>query len=598
MSHFLAQLLSKLTRKIAMYLHKKNRFGVVALLAIGVSMFGLRTASANEDFPIRVVSQDVRFTVQLDGSYEEVRTSTRRVVLRSGIEYLRRDSVTFSTSAQTGEIVEAYTLKPDGKRVEVRPDSYQIEINKGVQAGKPAYSDRTTLSVVFPGLEVGDSVVFTTRIKTHTPIFPGQFSEVEFHSKSRPYDEATASFDWPEKMPIRYAIKDCEERKVEAAAGRKGVAIRCTNTDYKTPKRRDWSVHDFDTETGILISSHPDYASIADAYWAGAKPKLVVNERIKTLAQKILTDANVASNSSDRRAVVRALYEWVSLNIGYAGNCVGVGTHVPRDLDWVLDNKLGDCKDHSLLLQALMQTQGISSKQALVNAGGGFRLARIPVVGLVNHVINYVPSMDLFLDSTATGTPFETVPLGIAGKPVLLTDGYVEGKTVPMPKVGFTWQKMKGSINVKADGSAAGDFTVNLGGSFAASIRASWREMTPEMEKRYINDVYDRDGSGKGWAKLVMKDDPKPMLPTYNYQIQFNYPDYIQPGAGAIGLRALVMSPGSPASLVSMSQMDVATPLIACMGARASEEITFTLPPGRQILSVPKDISIKTKHAQ
>lgn len=561
---------------------------------IGCATVTLASGQGVEELPVRVLDQEVRYEIQRDGSYDETRSITRRAVTRAGIEYLRRDTLTFSTSAQRGEILEAYTLKADGKRIDVRPDSYQVEINKGLEAGKPAYSDRTTFSVVFPGVEVGDSVVFKTRVKTSTPIFPNHFSEAELYGKERQYDESRATFDWPESMPIRYAVTGCEEVPVAAAAGRKAVSIRCTNKDYKRPTRRDWSVRDYDSEAGILISSHPSYASIADAYWAGAKPKLIESPRVKELAIKILQDQKLVSATADKRSIARALYEWVSLNIGYAGNCVGVGTHVPRDIDWILDNKLGDCKDHALLLQALLKAQGIESQQALVNASHGFGLARIPVVGLVNHVMNYIPSLDLFLDSTATGTPFDTVPLSIAGKPVLLTDGFVEGKKVPMLKPDFNWQKTKGTVTIKADGSASGDFTVNLGGTFAVSYRDSWREMTPDMEKRFISDPYDRDGSGKGWAKIVKRDDPKPMLTTFSYQIQFNLPDFLQSGAGAISLFAPIMTPGSPVLLAASSQADAGTPLISCMGGRGSEEVTFVFPKGRQILAVPSNVSVKT----
>lgn len=67
-------------------------------------------------------------------------------------------------------------------------------------------------------------------------------------------------------------------------------------------------------------------------------------------------------------AEARALYDWVATHITYAGNCIGIGAVVPRDLPFVLDNRMGDCKDHATLLQALLAARGIKSTQALVNA--------------------------------------------------------------------------------------------------------------------------------------------------------------------------------------------------------------------------------------
>lgn len=140
-------------------------------LAIPIASQAQGLNNAAEEFPFQVVRTIAHYNINTDGTYSEVRTSERKVLARSGVESLRRDSFSFSTSAQTGRIEEAYTLKPDGTRVDVRPDSYQLEVNKGVEAGKPAYSDRTTLSVVFPGVEVGSTVVFKYRVDTKTPIF-------------------------------------------------------------------------------------------------------------------------------------------------------------------------------------------------------------------------------------------------------------------------------------------------------------------------------------------------------------------------------------------------------------------------------------------
>ena len=78
------------------------------------------------------------------------------------------------------------------------------------------------------------------------------------------------------------------------------------------------------------------------------------------------------------RERARLLYEWVSRNITYGGNCIGVGAVVPRDLDVVLDNRMGDCKDHATLLQSLWSAAGLRSEQVLVNAGEQYDLARRP----------------------------------------------------------------------------------------------------------------------------------------------------------------------------------------------------------------------------
>jgi len=567
------------------------------LNAIAIAFSAVATiagAQVSEELPVKNITATSRVEVQKDGTFEEVRSYTRLVVLRQGLNWAKRDSITFSTSAQKGEILEAYTLKADGRRIDVRADSYQIEINQGLEAGKPAYSDQTTISVAFPLVEVGDSTVFKTRIVTATPIFVGHFSDAAYFGKERPFGEALTTYDWPADMPMRYRVVGCETVPGETKPGRRAVAIKCTNPDFKRSKRKDWTVRDHDAIPGIMISSHPDYESIATSYWKQAAPLLVVSDRIKALAKTILADAGVDPLEGPPTARIRALYDWVSLNITYASNCIGIGTHKPRALDWVLDQKMGDCKDHAQLLHALLTTQGIVSTQALVNAGASYKLAEIPVVGAVNHVINYIPSLNLFLDSTATGTPYGSLPPSLFGKPVLLTEGFDAGLSIPLHRADSSWQTLKGTITIAQDGTATGDVTVKLGGIFAVQVRDSLRDLTPEQEKRYVNDPYDRDGTGRGWAKVTSKDDPKPMLSTFNYRMQFAVPDFIQKSTGAVGLYAPISTPAAPTMLAVGSQEESGAPQIACFGGRSSEEVTFILPKNRSIISVPKDITVKT----
>ena len=109
----------------------------------------------------------------------------------------------------------------------------------------------------------------------------------------------------------------------------------------------------------------------------------------------------------------------MSKNIRFAGNCVG--SVIPRDVDRILTNKMGDCKDHAVLMQALMDARSIPSTLTLVQIGPSSRLPELPVAAAVNHVMNYVPSLDLFVDASAKNIPFGALPPKHVDKPAVLT---------------------------------------------------------------------------------------------------------------------------------------------------------------------------------
>lgn len=251
-----------------------------------------------------------------------------------------------------------------------------------------------------------------------------------------------------------------------------------------------------------------------------------MTERVQRLADEI------ASQRKTPREQARALYDWVATNIAYAGNCIGVGAVVPHDLSFTLDNRMGDCKDHATLLQVLLAAKGIESTQALVNAGSAYRLPKIPVVSMVNHVITYIPSLDIYLDSTSDMTPFGLLPHAVADKPVLLVDGFKEGARTPSLPVGTNQQHMKTVVNVNADGSVAGDIEVTLRGEFAAAARARLRHMSKEQEEKLVENSFRRGGMIGGGT--FEKEDPTALLDAYRYSVKYDLKEYIQrPGAGA-----------------------------------------------------------------
>ena len=44
--------------------------------------------------------------------------------------------------------------KPDGKRLDVRRDNFQLTVSGGKGSSAPAFSDETTLTIVFPDVAV------------------------------------------------------------------------------------------------------------------------------------------------------------------------------------------------------------------------------------------------------------------------------------------------------------------------------------------------------------------------------------------------------------------------------------------------------------
>ena len=138
------------------------------------AVLGFTTAWAGEtrDLPFRFAHYRATIVVALDGTAVSNYEWSRKILQESALDDSKRGSIGYSTSAQGGEILTAYTLKADGRRIDVPRENYQVEVNSGRGDDSPVYSDWTTMTVVFPDVAVGDSVVLSYRLVDKEPMFP------------------------------------------------------------------------------------------------------------------------------------------------------------------------------------------------------------------------------------------------------------------------------------------------------------------------------------------------------------------------------------------------------------------------------------------
>lgn len=527
----------------------------------------------------------VTFLINDDGTAVESHEWSQTVLKESALEWSKRASVGYSTSAQKAEVAAAYTLKADGRRIDVPKDNYQVEVNSGKGKDSPVYSDWTTLTVVFPDVAVGDSVVFSYKITQTEPMFPKHYSTEQFFYNQIAYDDIRVRFDYPRSLWVQYEARGMKEIESSEKSDRKIVEWRYANPRPVRSERRDFSVFDTDKEVGYAFSTFKNYAEIATAYGARALPKAVATERITKLAAEIVKD------KATQKDQARALYEWVATNITYAGNCIGIGAVVPRDLTFVLDNKMGDCKDHATLLQALFAARGIKSTQALVNASSVFRLPKIPVVSTVNHVINYLPAFDLYVDSTSDSTPFGMLPVNDQDKPVLLVEDFRGGVKTSVPPIGSNRQHVKSAIKIAPDGSVSGSVEVFQNGQGAVQSRAWARKMTKDVEDNLVKNMLR--GQGMIGSGKIEKDDPTELANTYRFKAVLNAEKFLKfPGAGAFYIYPPlgIVTPIFGFLQSSMETEEEAD--IACGSIAAVEDYIIELPKMVKVLSVPDDMKV------
>jgi Domain of Unknown Function with PDB structure (DUF3857) len=149
--------------------------------------------------PAVIVKMTVDDVVEPDGSYTSLFHVERLATNQSAAQKIAQQTVSYSESMETAEIVEAFTRKPDGKVLDVDRTQIFAQAPPG-SPQVPMFTDRKQKVIVFPDVAPNDLVVFTIK-QSHKPSFTGQFSTGDVFQRGLAFENARVSISLPKPMP-------------------------------------------------------------------------------------------------------------------------------------------------------------------------------------------------------------------------------------------------------------------------------------------------------------------------------------------------------------------------------------------------------------
>ncbi|MCL2282680.1 MAG: hypothetical protein FWC26_05120 [Fibromonadales bacterium] len=173
---------------------------------------------------------------------------------------------------------------------------------------------------------------------------------------------------------------------------------------------------------------------------------------------------------------IYAISDWVRKNIKYTARSFGGHSLIPKPALATLQEKQGDCKDQSLLLQEMLAVIGVKSHLALIHLEE-IGSEAISSIQQFNHKILYVPATkdnpELWLDPTDKVSSRRPVPLDLEGRVALVINGDSSYSTLtPVLEIN---QEHEASmfLRLRIDEKGIGHFRDSLvfTGKFASAIR-------------------------------------------------------------------------------------------------------------------------------
>ena len=550
--------------------------GVLTLL------FMLPAAYAQYKPALTVVKNIMTYQVARDATYSQTMEFQLRVETERGVETAGEQKITYNSTLEVVEVVEAYTLLPNGKRVPVEAD--KIRTQDAVDSESGIYDDYKEKVIIYSQVEVGSQVYYRVRSTQHTPVFTGQFYDTHYFSPYYRHEQVEVHVSIDPALKLQVALKGAEGGQVASLPDDRKDYVRYrwtykSDTAYPSePGRvdaRDFSPH-------LMLSTFTSWAEVGRAYQDRALPKTEVTPDIKRLAQTLTQGAVTPADK------VRRLYNWVSGKIRYLGIYVGAGGFVPHSAQSVLDNRYGDCKDHTVMLEALLKAVGIDSTPALIHSGNSFNLPGVPTPSAFNHVINYVPSLNLYLDSTSRFAPMGTLPDDDMNKPVVHTATGQTART-PIDQAAKDGTRTQVHMRMLGDGSVQGAATTQYMGYQEVDARAMRFRHINQPQERIVNQILSRfheTGTGE-----VTSPDPSDLDNKWFIKSRFKLDPVINvPGPSAFTIPNGV----SPSRLRSISATNPPVTQrrfpAACGSVSHKEDIELQLVPGIQVERIPTNV--------
>jgi transglutaminase-like putative cysteine protease len=531
---------------------------------------------------VRIVHRSADYEVNADGTGTLEVNYALSPMKRIAIDAVGQQTLGYQEGMSDIEILEAYTLKQDGRRVDVPADRIITQSPPGF-ANAAIFTDMKMKRMVFSDLDVGDQVVFRYKRRWITPLFPGQFFDSELFPQSSRYDDVRVTL----KHPANYLLQVQTRGLIEQPAEEKdGIVSRAWRYQNSTAiPEEPGAVSSFDRDPVFEVTSFKSWGDIAAAYNSRAKDKSAVSPEIRKLADEI------TKNIKDKRQQAVAIYAWVVKNIRYVAVYLGAGGYVPHTADSILTNRYGDCKDYTTLFSALLDAKGIANEPVMIDATNRFQLPDVPTPAAFNHAISYLPDFKLYLDTTARQLPFGMLAALEANKFALHTRKF--SGLVRTPNLSQSERRLtsRSNFTVADDGSIKGVSTISATGTLGLELGVLLDRLdNPQVSKQLATTLLSLEGLA-GTADFSRLPRPSPEVMAA-YKSDFTVGNWINtPGPGAVRLSTGLLSINS--LRLNATQMLNSPPAKLdrlCYPGVIEEFGTIELPASIKPSNIPKDV--------
>jgi tetratricopeptide (TPR) repeat protein len=372
----------------------------------------------------------------------------------------------YEADSQTVQVRAARVYRGDGSIEEA------VESGAGAMAEDPTLSIYTSARryfVRFPRLQPGDVVELQYRVEDVAPrnAFADYFGEVAYMQSTEPcaYSEYVLItpksrafyFNEPRIPGLSHTVEEGADQRIFRFVARDLHAVE------QEPEQPPWA----EVLGHVNVSTYRSWDEMGRWYWGLVKDQFVPDDEVRRRAEALTTGIK------DEAGKVRAIYDYVVQKTRYVALEFGIHGYKPYRCAQIFARGFGDCKDKATLIVTMLGALGIKATPVIVRSGNKGDIETSPAsLAPFDHMIAYVPSLDLYLDGTAEYTGSLELPAMDRGAMALqINEGVAKFVRLPNPPAVASVSTHRIDASLSTDGAAQLDWRVEVSGVSAPEWR-------------------------------------------------------------------------------------------------------------------------------
>ncbi|MFH2083759.1 MAG: DUF3857 domain-containing protein [Candidatus Omnitrophota bacterium] len=550
----------------------------------------IRKSPSQEDHPeasAAVLMDRDNYEIFPDSSSVSESLKVIKIFNDRGKKQFAEVALTYDSTYEDIEILEAYTVLPSGLTRDVSPQQIR-DVSKYMNF--PLYSNARLKIISMPAVAPGAVIVYRVRHKSNK--LPS--GNVIFRYGIQGF-EPYVNQELSVKIPLSFTP---DIRIFRNSYLKKKYRLDPRVKRTKTDRLYSWKFP-FVPEI-IPEDSMPPWDEISDGFRFSTFQswdqiylwwKEMLSDRMDITPDIRKKTAQLMDISSDR-ANAANIYHWVASQIRYVAVEYGEAGFRPHKAEEIFLNKYGDCKDQAVLLTAMLREAGLKAYLVLIGTRGTFPLIEDFPELVFNHAIACVEidGQIIFMDPTAETCSFGDLPGGDQGRKTLVffDDRY---EIIETPVFGSAENRVSKEMTVKVeeDESISATREVLTKGISDQGQRYWLKYTKPVKIKEQLEKAVNAITPDASLLKYELPDIENMNEPC-RLRMMFTGMDYLKKAGG---IRLAPQWGGVDTALVAKEERKY--PVKASLPSEESVETRLILPPSWKAVFIPEDINEENK---